>query len=127
MEHFGYDPNNVFSTFITEKYNNQRGNRKKSYIKLDDVYDTYHTYTMDWTPSYIKSYVDDELYFTFMKEGNTYKDWPFDSFFKLQVNNAIGGVGFGGDHGIDDSAFPKHFTIDYIRVYQNGFTQVQNA
>lgn len=127
VEHFGYDPNNVFSTLITEKYNNMKGNRKKSYIKLDDVYDTYHTYTMDWTPTYIKSYVDDKLYFTFMKEGSSYKDWPFDSFFKLQVDNAIGGVGFGGDHGIDDSAFPKHFTIDYIRVYQNGFTQVQNA
>jgi hypothetical protein len=43
--------------------------------------------------------------------------WPFDKPQYLILNLAIGGS-WGGQQGVDDSAFPTRFLIDYVRVYR---------
>jgi hypothetical protein len=60
--------------------------------------------------------VDDQRYFTFARDGGD-AVWPFDKPQYLILNLAIGGS-WGGQQGIDDSAFPAQFVIDYVRVYR---------
>jgi hypothetical protein len=60
--------------------------------------------------------VDDTCYFTFQNEHKSYAEWPFDKRFHLILNLAVGG-NWGGQKGIDESLFPHHFYIDYVRVY----------
>ncbi len=50
-----------------------------------------------------------------MMASNAY--WPFDQRFHLLFNIAIGG-NWGGQKGIDDTAFPQRMEVDYVRVYQ---------
>jgi hypothetical protein len=59
--------------------------------------------------------LDGREYFKYDKESNAgYDSWPFDEDFNIIVNTAVGG-NWGGIQGIDESAFPQFFTIDYIR------------
>lgn len=49
--------------------------------------------------------------------------WVYDDgtpagYAHVLLNLAIGGLQWAGRHGIDDSAFPQGFEIDYVRVYQ---------
>jgi beta-glucanase (GH16 family) len=60
--------------------------------------------------------VDGQRYFAFEKESGGTAVWPFDAPQYLILNLAIGGT-WGGQQGIDDSAFPARFLIDYVRVY----------
>lgn len=123
MENVGFDPNTVVCTIHCEKYNHMKHTQVSSSTKVNDPQNTWHTYTVDWTPTYIKGYVDGRNYYTFNKRENTYDAWPFDSGFMIILNTAVGG-GWGGQKGIDDSVFPTHYVIDYVRVHDNGHTQI---
>jgi beta-glucanase (GH16 family) len=123
MENVGYDPTVIHATVHTDKYNHMKGTQKGSSTRITDPHNTFHTYTLDWTPTQIKGFVDGYHYYTFNKE-NSFEAWPFDQFFDIIINTAIGG-NWGGQQGVDDSAFPKYYTIDYIRVYDNNFCQMK--
>ena len=43
-------------------------------------------------------------------------NWPFDSPFFLILNIAVGGS-WGGEKGIEESAFPSTMEIDFVRIY----------
>jgi hypothetical protein len=62
-------------------------------------------------------YFDDAKYFTFKNEHKTPAEWPFDQPEHLKLNLAIGGE-WGGQKGIDETAFPLRMEVDYVRVYQ---------
>ena len=49
-----------------------------------------------------------------IKKENT---WPFNTAFYLKLNLAWGGD-WGGAQGIDESALPATYEIDYVRVFQ---------
>jgi len=117
MEHVGFDPDNIFGTIHTEAYNHMRGTQKGKDIYIEDPYDTYHIYSLIWTPETMDFLLDDVVYNSIPNEHLTEAEWPFDQKFHLKVNVAIGGM-LGGREGIDDSAFPNQMLVDYIRVYQ---------
>ena len=71
---------------------------------------------MDWTPDYIRGYVDGKQLFSFANEGTGYKAWPFDQRFHWLLNVAVGG-NWGGAQGVDENVFPARMEIDYVRVY----------
>lgn len=90
----------------------------------------YHEWRMDWTPEFIRLYLDGELLnetdlsLTFNKgdngagEGayqNPYSNSHADFGQLMMLNLAIGGI---NGRPIDDLAFPMKYEIDYIRVYQ---------
>ena len=79
--------------------------------------EAFHVYAISWTPTAIESFVDGQRYFTFAKEQGGDAVWPFDKPQYLILNLAIGG-NWGGQQGIDDSAFPTRYEIDYVRVYR---------
>jgi PKD repeat protein len=79
-------------------------------IKVPNSNTEFHIYTADWRPGYIKFYVDDKLFYTFINSDK----FPFNKNFYLIVNFAMGGV-WGGP--VDPNFTSSTFEVDYIRVY----------
>jgi len=76
--------------------------------------DNFHVFTIIWTASSIKWYVDD----TFFTEVNTSPP-GLDAFreeFFFIFNVAVGGNWPGSPN--QDTVFPQHMIVDYIRVFQ---------
>ena len=119
MENVGYDPNNVVATIHCGKFNHVMGTQIGKSTPVSDPHNQFHVYSIDWTPTHIKGYLDGVNYFSYAKSDGSFEAWPFDTNFNIIVNNAIGGA-WGGAMGVDDAAFPKQYTIDYVRVYQSG-------
>jgi beta-glucanase (GH16 family) len=117
MENVGYDPFNVVASVHTSNYNFKIGTQRNHTIEVKDNRDVFHTYAIEWRENQIDAFIDDSLYFTFKKEANEYKVWPFDKRFHLLLNLAVGGD-WGGMRGINDSIFPVAMEIDYVRVFQ---------
>lgn len=119
MEHVGKDPNMIHTSLHSELYNHIKGTQVTHFERLEDVFNTFHKYAIDWTDEYIKFYIDDKLFYASYKgeDGRvtTNEGWPFDKPYFLILNLAIGG-GWGGE--IDNSIFPNEMQIDYVRIYQ---------
>ncbi|BCR35798.1 family 16 glycosylhydrolase [Mariniplasma anaerobium] len=121
MEYVGRDPQNVFSTIHTEKFNHQDGTQIGYDITVPTAETEFHTYEIIWNPGEIITYVDGVSFATFRytaqfnQDVAYYEAFPFDQDFFLILNLALGG-GFGGT--VDDSIFPTAFEIDYVRVYK---------
>ena len=118
MEHVGYDPGVIHGTAHTESYYFKIGTQKGSSITVPDAMTAFHVYAIEWDAEQIRWYVDDQLYFTFNNEHNTYKEWPFDKRFHLLLNIAIGGD-WGGAQGIDPNLTEAVMEVEYVRVYSN--------
>jgi beta-glucanase (GH16 family) len=119
MEQVGYDPNTIHMSVHTEAYNHTAGTQKTAFTHLPTATDSFHVYRVDWTPHFIKGYIDNVLLFTFLKEKmhSDHKVWPFDKRFHWLLNLAVGG-NWGGQKGIDETVFPAKFEIDYVRVFK---------
>ena len=121
MENVGYNPDSVFFTIHTEKYNHVKHTQKSMGIYSHSLYSRFHTYSLEWSPDQLVFYLDDKKVFTFQNEkdpgGDRYKSWPYDQPFHLLLNIAVGGD-WGGAKGIDDRVFPATMLVDYVRIYQ---------
>jgi beta-glucanase (GH16 family) len=117
MEAVGYHPGQVHSTVHTYQHNFRRGDAKSGKLEVPDAASAFHVYAMEWSPDRLVFFVDDQKYFTFFKQRNSWYCWPFDNDFYLLINLAVGGS-WGGRRGIDNTIFPQKFEIDYVRVYQ---------
>ena len=74
----------------------------------------YHTYGMEWTEEYIKTYVDNvEVFNIKINKGNGKEAGQKEHYFLLNV--AVGGQWPGFNIGDD---FPQTMSVDYLRVYQ---------
>lgn len=116
LEHVGYDPDVVHISVHTKDYHHSIGTQKTAFRKIENAREQFHLYRIDWTPDYIKGFVDDQELFSFANEGSGFKAWPFDQKFHWLINLAVGGF-WGGAEGVDREAFPATFTVDYVRVY----------
>ncbi|MCG2460653.1 glycoside hydrolase family 16 protein [Flavobacteriaceae bacterium F89] len=117
MEQVGYEPEVVHGTVHTETYNHTKGTQKGQTVFIDNPYDEFHVFAVEWTPEKIDFLLDGKVYFVFNNDNKSENEWPFDQPFYLKLNIAIGGD-WGGIQGIDDSVFPQKMTVDYVRVYQ---------
>jgi len=116
LEHVGYEPDMVHISVHTQAYNHVNGTQKTAKKKIDGVTTEYHRYRVDWTPDYIRGFVDDTEIFNFLNEDSGVRTWPFDKKFHWLINIAVGG-NWGGQRGVDGDAFPAQLEIDYVRVY----------
>ena len=127
MEHVGYNPYHVHGTIHTENNNGMDGTQLGGHIELDDVFSEFHNYSIEWSEEYIKWYVDEIQFFTYYHDNQNNSDtWPFDQYFHLIINLAIGGT-WGGQQGIDNDVFPVKFEIDYVRVYEASELSLKNT
>lgn len=118
MEHVGFDPGVVHATIHTKKYNHSIGTHKAGTTKVADCTSTFHSYSVEWSRGRLDFFVDDTKYFTYEREPGAGSDtWPFDKDFYLILNLAVGG-NWGGQKGVDESAFPARMEVDYVRVYE---------
>lgn len=80
-----------------------------------DLQNSYHVYSMNWSPNQITFLLDNVAYYTYnpaVKNANT---WPFDNEQYLLLNIAMGGIA-GGIPGNFNQASMQ---IDYVRIFQN--------
>lgn len=118
MEEVGYNPNRVSSSIHCNAYNHSIGTQKTNEILISTAQTEFHTYAVEWTEDFLKFYFDGQLHFTFTndKKGD-YNTWPFFNPFYLKLNLAWGG-NWGGAQGVDESALPCVYEVDYVRVFK---------
>jgi len=117
MEHVGYAKDSIYGTVHCEAYNHMLGTQKSGNIAVTDNESKFHNYAVEWDQEGMRWYVDSFMYHEFINIKETYKEWPFDQEFYLILNLAVGGT-WGGKMGIDTSAFPAQFEIDYVRYFR---------
>ena len=109
MEHKGNTPGKIYGTLHYPGHSGADGNGKTIMIK--DAATAFHIYSVEWSPEYIKIYVDKKLYHTVKNS----KQLPFNHNFFIILNVAMGG-GFGG--AVDPAFTKATMEVDYVRVYQ---------
>lgn len=109
MEHRGSELNKIFGTL---HYPGRSGGNADGNTKIITNASTeFHTYSLDWSATSIKIYVDNLLIHSVVNTTAI----PFNHDFFLILNVAMGGT-FGGEV---DSAFTNAtMEVDYVRVYQ---------
>lgn len=121
MEHVGADLNQVSSSIHCQEYYHAIGTQKTKARYLEGATDEFHVYALEWTPEYIRSFVDGEELFYYNPDmylaGRNENTWPFDKPFHLKLNLAWGGD-WGGYRGVDWNCLPQTYEIDYVRVFQ---------
>jgi beta-glucanase (GH16 family) len=129
MEYVGYDPNKIYGSCHTEKYNHIKGNQPTDSLLWTMVEEVFVNYEMIWEPGSIQLFVDGEplLSYSYVPEDNQSvpynQAWPFDINFFFLICLSIGG-NWGGVEGIDNDAFPTRLEVDYVRVYQRDYPYV---
>jgi beta-glucanase (GH16 family) len=117
MEHVGYDPNVIHASIHCNAYYHKIGTQKTATVKMTDVMNSYHVYSLEWDQDSIKMFVDGAKYFKFANEKAGWEKWPFDQEFYIILNIAVGGD-WGGAQGVDPNIWPQQMEIDYVRVYE---------
>lgn len=118
MEYVGYQKDVTHSAIHTKSYNHSINTQKEAEKAVADLETDFHVYALEWTADKITTYIDGKVVFTFENDKKGNKDtWPFNAPFYLKLNLAWGGD-WGGAQGIDESALPATYEIDYVRVYQ---------
>ena len=108
MEAWGSRPNRV-----AVHIHGTRGPTPSRTVTVDDVYNQFHVYALDWYPDHMDFFLDGRKILTYTKDPAT--GWSFDHPMYLILNVACGGP---DEPAPDDSALPQFITVDYVRVYQ---------
>ncbi|GAC1384379.1 MAG: hypothetical protein NVSMB45_12350 [Ginsengibacter sp.] len=115
MEAIGSNPNIIYGTCHNTSYHGATG--RGSTTSIASAPDSFHIYKIEWTPTEIDWYVDGNQYYSYLDPKTGPSSWPYYKDFFMILNVAVGGD-FGGQKGVDDSAFPQQMLVDYVRVYQ---------
>ena len=117
MEYVGFQPNVIHAALHTTARNHNNNNAANGVVTIDDLDKAFHVYAVERRADRVDFWIDDNLYYSYKKEKDSLKWWPFDKPMYLILNLAIGG-GWGGQKGIDLSIFPQQYIIDYVRIYE---------
>lgn len=109
MEHVGNQLNKIYGT--VHHPNHSGGNADGATVNIPNVTTEFHVYSLDWSPTQIKFYVDNQLFYTFANSSSL----PFNQNFFFIMNIAMGG-NFGG--AVDPNFNSSTMEVDYVRVYQ---------
>jgi beta-glucanase (GH16 family) len=109
MEHRGSELNKIFGTLHYP--GRSGGNANGSTIVIANATTEFHIYSLDWSASSIKIYVDNQLFHTVTNTSAI----PFNQDFFFLLNVAMGGT-FGGT--VDPAVSSATMEVDYIRVYK---------
>lgn len=110
MEHVGNEPL-VYHCALHHRNGTKGGS--KQLLDADD----WHVIGFNWTESKMEWLIDGKVYCRLTNPGTNWGDWPYNKDFHLILNLAFGG-NWGGQGGIDPSALPLDFLVDYVRVFK---------
>lgn len=106
------------------EYNNSHAEYGLTYDSPTDVAGTWRVYRMEWTPTMISTYIDNTWVWSIdiaNPSGFSGEEFHQPHFFIL--NLAVGGTFTGITLAQNITApFPAEMLVDYIRIYDNGFT-----
>lgn len=108
MESWGSHPNE-----IAVHIHRTQGPTPSRDLHVDDLYNTFHVYALEWYPDHMDFFLDGNKILTYTKDPTT--GWAFDHPMYLIMNIACGGPDEPAPH---DSKLPQFMTVDYVRVYQ---------
>jgi len=108
MEAWGSHPNEM-SVHI----HGTKGPTPSATVPVDDMYNTFHIYAMEWYPDHMDFFLDDKKILTYKKDETT--GWAFDKPMYLIMNIACAGP---DEPAPDDSKLPQYMVVDYVRIYQ---------
>lgn len=108
MEHRGSELNKIFGTFHYPGHSG--GNADGATFTIANATTAFHKYSLDWSATSIKIYVDDVLIHSLANSNAV----PFNHNFFFILNVAMGG-GFAGP--VDPAFTSATMEVDYIRVY----------
>jgi len=111
MEHWGVNPNYVSSAIHTPS--SFGGTINVGGTTLEDVFNEFHVYEMEWSPERIVFSVDGTPFYTYEPDVQNSETWPFDSDQYLLLNVAING-------DITPGFSASEMVVDYVRVYGEG-------
>lgn len=118
LEEVGFNPNYTSSSIHTKSYNHVQGTQKTAERLTLGAEDDYHVYALEWTDSYLQTFVDGKPLFYFANDGQgKVETWPFNKPFYVILNLAWGGM-WGGQKGVDEKALPTTMSVDYVRIFQ---------
>lgn len=117
MEHVGYEPGVVHFTVHTGAYNHRLGTQRGHAEAIPTALEQFHVYGVEWTPDFIRWFVDGRQVFEYLNEGTGWAAWPFDTPYYLILNIACGGD-WGGSRGIDNESLPWRMEVDWVRAYR---------
>lgn len=111
MEHWGTDQEFVQSALHTPS---SFGNTVNKGGEIgNDVSNTFHVYTAEWTPTEIRFYYDNNNVYTYTPSPQNMNTWPFIDEQYLLLNTAI-------INTIQPSFTESPMVVDYVRIYQDG-------
>ena len=113
----------VYSTAHWE-HNNGNAAYGLSYDSPSDLSGSFHTFRMEWTPSLISTYIDNNWIWSIdITPGSCTDCTEFHQPHFIILNMAVGGAFTGLFRANDISApIPAELVVDWVRIYDNGFT-----
>lgn len=129
----------IFETAVRDKiqnalhYDGYAGNRKRV-TRVDDLYDGFHTFGLDWKRESLHFYYDGKLLWE-VTDPDLISQYPANLIVSTEINgdyhdgNAAPtpsrwmwfGCGLITDK---QNTLPSEFVVDYVRVYDNGQLQI---
>jgi len=119
MELVGHEPNKVYGTLhYGGEWPNNVQTGKSFVLPFGSFADDFHIFTLEWDADQFRWYVDGILYQTqtTWHTANAAYPAPFDQYFHLLLNVAVGGKWPGNPD--NSTLFPQKMVIDYVRVYK---------
>lgn len=89
--------------------------RNVRYKQLTDVANTFHVYSINWSPQQITFLIDDVPFYIYNPPVKNVDTYPFFEDQYMLLNVAMGGIAGAIDPNFTQSAM----VIDYVRVFQN--------
>lgn len=113
----------VYSTAHWE-HNNGNAAYGLSYDSPSDLDGSFHIFRMEWTPSLISTYVDNNWIWSIdITPGSCTDCSEFHQPHFIILNLAVGGSFTGLTRASNITApFPAELAVDWVRIYDNGFT-----
>ena len=116
MESVGHVKNIVY--FTAHCAGQTTDHKQYHYSSLvPNCHEDFHVYSLVWTERRLDFLVDNKRKFTVSNNSTTWRDWPYMFDFYVILNYAYGGS-WGGQQGVDLTALPSTFQIDYVRIFQ---------
>jgi len=119
MEMVGWDPNVIHGTLHSGTFNHAKGTQRGAQKRVPTSCTAFHRYQLEWRPHSITIGVDGRGYMRVVNDRpGDVGAWPFTRPYELILNLAVGGD-WGGQRGIDESAFPQRMAVDYVRYWDS--------